>query len=126
MTMVGSEAKLRSVRVFLSHSIEDRPYALHLQKLISPFANFRVFTTDALSAGEDWTPKLREEIARSDVFMVVLSPASVGSAWVLQELGAAWALNKPIIPVVTQPGGTGQLSMALQGRMVVDYRSLDD
>lgn len=126
MTMVSSEAKVRGVRVFLSYSTEDRPYALRLQKLLSPYAKFRVFTTDALSAGEDWTPKLREEIVRSDVFMVLLSPTSVGSSWVLQELGAAWALNKPIIPVVTQPEVAGKLTMALQDSKPVDYRSLDD
>src|SRR5437660_2798829 len=109
MTVVGSEAKGRSVRVFLSYAAADRTYARHLQEILSPFANFRVFTTDALSAGEDWTPKLREEIARSDVFVVLLSPASVRSDWVLQELGAAWGLNKPIVPVLTQPEVMGKL-----------------
>src|SRR5207245_1644073 len=103
-----------------------RASASQIQDSLSPFANFRVLTTDALSAGEDWTPKLREEIARSDVFVVLLSPASVRSDWVLQELGAAWGLNKPIVPVLTQPEVMGKLSMALQDRRAVDYRSLDD
>ena len=126
MSLVDSRARNRPVRVFLSYADADRTYARHLQELLSPFANFRVFTTDALSAGEDWTPKLREEIARSDVFVVLLSPSSVRSAWVLQELGAAWGLNKPIVPVLTQPEVRDTLSVALQDRRSVDYRSLDD
>jgi hypothetical protein len=126
MTIVGSEARNRSVRVFLSYADADRTYARHLQEILSPFANFRVFTSDALSAGEDWTPKLRDEIARSDVFVVLISPTSVRSAWVLQELGAAWGLNKPIVPVLTQPEVSGKLSMALRDNRTVDYRSLDD
>jgi hypothetical protein len=126
MSLGEAKLKNRAVRIFLSYADADRTYARHLQELISPFANFRIFTTDALSAGENWTPKLREEIARSDVFVVLLSPASVRSAWVLQELGAAWGLDKPIVPVLTQPEVTGKLSMALQDRRTIDYRSLDD
>lgn len=115
----------RTLRVFLSYAASDRAYARQLEFLLSGRANLRVFTTDALSAGEDWGPKLREEIAHSDIFVVLLSPASAGSSWVLHELGAAWALNKPIIPVLTQPEALTRIPGELHGRQLVSFGSLD-
>jgi len=96
-----------------------------LESLLSQRPNLRVFSTDALSAGEDWEPKLRDEIAQSDVFMVLLSPASLASKWVLHELGAAWALKKPIIPVLTRPESSVRIPVELPGRTPVDLNSLD-
>lgn len=34
--------------------------------------------------------------------MALLTPDSVRSSWVLQEVGAAWALKKPIVGVYTR------------------------
>jgi TIR domain-containing protein len=116
----------RALRVFVSYATPDRAYARQLESLLSQRASLRVFTTDALSAGEDWEPKLRDEIAQSDVFIVLLSPASVASKWVLHELGAAWALNKPIIPVLTQPEAFSKVPVELQDRKPVSLSSLDN
>jgi nucleoside 2-deoxyribosyltransferase len=109
----------------LSYAASDRGYARQLELALSGRANLRVFTTDALSAGEDWESKLRDEIAQTDIFMVLLSPASVGSNWVLHELGAAWALGKPIIPVLTQPEAFIRVPVELQDRVPVSFSSLD-
>ena len=87
-------------RIFLSYVRADRTYALKLRSLLSQRPNLSIFTTETLSAGEDWESKLKDELSQSDIFIVLLSSNSVDSKWVLHELGAAWALNKPIIPVI--------------------------
>jgi hypothetical protein len=46
---------------------------------------------------------LRRALQTSHVFIVIGSPASAKSEFVLQELGGAWALGKPIV-VVTPEG----------------------
>jgi hypothetical protein len=56
-----------------------------------------------LSAGEDWRAELRRALETTHVFIVIGSPASARSDFVLQELGGAWALDKPIV-VVTSEG----------------------
>jgi hypothetical protein len=56
-----------------------------------------------LSAGEDWRSKLKRALETTHVFIVIGSPASAKSDRVLQELGGAWALDKPIV-VVTPEG----------------------
>ena len=116
-----------TLRVFLSYEQSDRPYADRLRHLLSQAQGIghRIFTTDSLSAGEDWSNKLREEIAGSDVFLVLLSPSSARSKWVLQELGAAWALNKPIIPVLTHPELSVKPPVELSDARIVSLESLE-
>ncbi|MFQ5638501.1 MAG: toll/interleukin-1 receptor domain-containing protein [bacterium] len=86
-----------NLRIFLSYSAADTQNAHKLQRLLSQRSDVNVFSTEMLSAGEDWQTKLKKELSKCDVFLVVLSPNSLDSKWVLQELGAAWAMDKPIL-----------------------------
>ena len=56
-----------------------------------------------ISAGQHWRKELRRALETTDVFVVIGSPASAKSDFVLQELGGAWALSKPIV-IVTPEG----------------------
>jgi hypothetical protein len=113
-------------RVFLSYAAVDSDYASRLHHLLSQQANVRVFTTDTLSAGENWIPKLRRALAECDVFIVLLSPNSVGSKWVLYELGAAWGLKKPIIPVVIHADAYANVPLVLRDIPLVDIKDLEN
>ena len=102
MNATQKEKSKQVLRIFLSYDAADKMYARKLRKLLSQRPDLRIFTTDTLSAGEDWQSKLRDELSQSDIFVVLLSTSSIDSAWMLQELGAAWALNKPIVPIATE------------------------
>ena len=102
MTMEKKESE-PVLRIFLSYAISDRVYAHKLQKILSKHPNVRIFTPEMLSAGEKWLSKLEDELTKSDIFLVLLSPDSADSNWLLHEIGAAWVLRKPIIPIVTHP-----------------------
>jgi len=78
-----------------------------------------------LSAGEDWESRLRDELSQCDIFVALLSPDSVHSEWVLQELGAVWALNKPIIPVVTHLELFSEIPLELRGVQSVEIKDLE-
>jgi hypothetical protein len=56
---------------------------------------------------------------------VLLSSNSVDSNWVLQELGAAWALDKPIIPVVTNPDVFSKIHLTLSGIQFIETKDLE-
>lgn len=90
------------LRVFISHSDVDMVSARKLRNLLVQRANASVFTTEDLSAGEKWENKLRDQLSAADVVVALLTPTSVHSNWVLHEIGAAWALGKPIVPVITR------------------------
>ena len=73
-----------------------------------------MFSVDELSGGEKWETRLRNELAEADVVVALLTPASVSSSWVLHEIGAAWGLRKPIIPVITTRDVLRGLPVALE------------
>jgi hypothetical protein len=115
----------RALRVFLSYAAPDKPYADKVRGLLSRKANLRIFSTESLSAGEDWASRLKDELSRCELFVVVLSPTSVESNWILHELGAAWGLNKPIMPVVTDPEVSSKIPLALQGIRLMQIKDLE-
>lgn len=113
------------LRVFLSYAMEDRTDAHKLHSLLSQRPNIRIFSTETLSAGEVWESKLKEALSQCDIFVVLLSPFSVNSKWVLHEIGAAWALNKPIIPIVTHPDMFSKIPLTLRGIRLVEIKELE-
>jgi hypothetical protein len=115
----------QDLRIFLSYAAADKEHAHRLRSLLSRRPNLRVFTTETLSAGEDWESKLRDELSQSDIFMVLLSLNSVDSKWVLHELGAAWALDKPIVSVVTHPEVFSKIPMDLREVQSVEVEYLE-
>ncbi|MCK4732005.1 MAG: toll/interleukin-1 receptor domain-containing protein [Methanophagales archaeon] len=114
-----------TLHVFLSYAVADKEYAHKLHKLLSQQPNLHIFTTEALSAGEDWTSKLKDELSKCDVFVVLLSPNAIESSWVLSELGAAWALDKLIIPVVTELKVSSKIPVQLKGTHFVEIEHLE-
>ncbi len=125
MNTIQKERSKQALRIFLSYAVVDREYAHKLHSLLSQRPNLYTFTPEMLSAGEDWESKLKDELSRSDIFVVVLSPNSIDSKWVLHELGAAWALNKPIILVVTHPEILSKIPMDLRKVQLVEIKHLE-
>lgn len=90
--------------VFISHSKEDQPLVERIERGLTFGGRVRVLTDRRmLAAGKPWRTELRRALEGSDVFVVLGTPASARSDFVLQELGGAWALGKPIV-IVTPEG----------------------
>jgi hypothetical protein len=96
-----NSAKPHPTRVFISHADVDMAAARKIRNLLVYRANADVFTAEDLSADENWENQLRDKLSAADIVVALLSPTSVHSSWVLHEIGAAWALGKIILPVVT-------------------------
>jgi hypothetical protein len=92
-----------ALKVFISHTREDQPLVERIVRGLTFGGRVRVQTDRTIPAGEDWRSELRRALETSHVFIVIGSPASARSDFVLQELGGAWALDKPIV-VVTPEG----------------------
>lgn len=122
---MSKEKERQTLRIFVCHSVEDKEDAKQLIKhLLVSFSNVHIFTADGLSAGQNWQSIVKREISRSDVFVVLLSPTSLASSLVLSELGAAWGLGKPIIPVITEPGIISRLPMTLSNSQVLNLEDI--
>jgi len=86
--------------VFLSYAMTDRPLVEKVVRKLQLLGT-QVASDEQLRAGEPWGEELKRKIAASEAFVVLVTPTTFDSPWVLQELGAAWALNKPIIVVLS-------------------------
>ena len=53
--------------------------------------------------GSAISAKVKEALHHSDAFVVLITPTSINSAYVQEEVGLAHAYGKPIVPIV---GGT--------------------
>lgn len=125
MNAIKKEKGKPAIRIFLSYAAADKEYGHKLLNLLSQRPNLHIFTLEVLSAGEDWKSKLKDELSKCDFFIVLLSSNSVNSKWVLPELGAAWALNKSIISVVTHPEVFSKIPVDLRKVQSVDIKYLE-
>jgi TIR domain len=101
--MSASAASLKPVyKVFISHSREDQPLADRIERSLT-FGGRVLVLTDRRVPPVGFRDELRRMLETTDVFMVIGSPASARSDFVLHELGGAWALGKPIV-IVTPEG----------------------
>ena len=84
--------------VFFSYSTMDRELAGDISKIIEE-KDLRVFVAEnSIAGGQIWREEIREALSLARVMVILLTPNSVNSAWVMCEAGAAWALRKPIVP----------------------------
>jgi hypothetical protein len=126
MSLVQEKKSKKTFRIFLSYTQADKKDAKKLFNILSGQHNLRVFTSEMISAGEDWQSKLRDEISQCDIFIVLLSPKSIESGWVLSELGAAWGLEKLIIPIFTQPEILSKIPVELKNTQSFDIGYLEE
>jgi hypothetical protein len=115
----------RPVRIFLSHSYEDTAVARKIRDLLFQHLSVQVFLHDDLSAGENWQSKLQKELRDAEVFVALLTPNSIADSWLLQETGAAWGLDKPIIPIVSRPDILDRFPIQLRSYPALDLKDLN-
>jgi hypothetical protein len=63
-------------------------------------------------------------LTEADVVLALLTPGSVDSKWVLHEIGAAWAMQKLIIPVVSQRDILNKMPIPLQDTQAIELSDL--
>lgn len=110
-----------SIRIFISHSSEDKELAAAVVGLLQsalalPAASIRCTSVDGygLPAGADTAYEIRQEVLSAPVLVGLVSSNSLRSAYVLFELGARWGRGKPL-PVLSAETSPGHLRGPLSG-----------
>lgn len=121
---------LRMVDVFISHSGEDSWLAGQLVNLLRSSLGLRsrqirCTSVDGyrLPAGADVDEQLRKEVLASRVFVSILSPSSLGSVYVLFEIGARWGTSQPLFPLLAPGMEPGALRDPLSGLNALSCKS---
>ena len=111
------------MKLFLSYSRSDRPFAERLR------SNIQALGEDVMSdegwslPGMNWEAGLREALESSDAMVLIVpEPGSARANNAFFEAGAARALGKPVIAVLptVDPGRARELPSDMYGLAVFD------
>jgi len=90
----GDGARLkRHKRVFLSYSSQDRETVSAIATAYEAAGVPHFWDRASLKSGEIWSPRLRKEIDRADLFHLCWSKSAAGSEWVEKETEHALERN---------------------------------
>jgi len=110
-------------KAFVSYSRADTDFVLRLcQDLRAAGASIWLDKLD-IHPGEEWDEAIERGLSECGRMLVVLSPKSVASENVLDEIGYALARKKPIIPVLYQDC---EVPYRLNRLQYVDFRTAYD
>lgn len=122
-----------SMKVFISHSSADKLAAEAFVQLLRSALNIqskdiRCTSVEGykLSAGADSNEQLRTEVFGCELFVALLSPASIKSVYVMFELGARWGTKRHLAPIMIAGVQPGDLKAPLSGIHSIDGTSESD
>lgn len=86
--------------IFLSYASGDAHLANELKNTFEEKGVQCFMAEKDITVATQWEMAIREALRASKYILLLLTPRSIDRPWVLLETGAAWALEKDIIPVL--------------------------
>ncbi|MDX9995067.1 MAG: toll/interleukin-1 receptor domain-containing protein [Rhodocyclaceae bacterium] len=86
--------------VFISHAAEDLPLAEFLHRHLTQEGLSVYLASVSMPPGERWMPHIMDNLRSSTWVLCLASRAACASPWVMQEMGAAVAGNKKLVPII--------------------------
>ncbi len=91
-------------KIFISYNHVDRSFTEDLaEQLRRVYGYNNVWFDREILGGEVWWNEILDTIAQSDIFIYLLSPASLKSNYCLAVFQEAQRLQKRIIPILIRP-----------------------
>jgi len=109
--------------IFVSYSSKDRPFALGLVKELKKLGVNVWIDQLGIGLGENWDNAIEEALERSETFMLILSPTSVESPNVQDEVSIAINTQKKMVPILIKEC---KLPMRWQRRQYADLANDPD
>lgn len=92
------------MKIFISHSSKDKWAAKRIADDIANLGATTFLDEKDIRTGQSLDDSIKKNLKESDDFLILLSPSSLKSEWVLIELGGALALEKRIVPILLYVG----------------------
>ncbi len=92
--------RLPNVDVFLSYASADGPLAKDLKARLEE-KGLRCFLAEKdIPIRSEFEKAIREALETARQVLILVTPRSITRPWILLEVGAAWVLQKPLIPAI--------------------------
>jgi formylglycine-generating enzyme required for sulfatase activity len=118
---------MAATRLFVSHSSQDndwcRPFVAAMTGADPSLDVW--YDEHGLSGGSAWVQTLQQELQSRDVVVLVLTPDSLASQWVQEEMQLALATRRTILPVMHKPSNLSGFLLTRQWVDVVDLSPED-
>lgn len=89
-------------RFFISYTIYDRDAVERIERALTERGHTVFVDRGVVAAGSSWAETIRDEIEKTDAFMVLVSGNSLSRDFAVSaEVGAAWERRKRIVAVET-------------------------
>lgn len=112
------------MKVFISHSSTDKWIARQISHELEARGIDAFLDEKDIQTGDSIEDAVGEHLAESDELLMLLSPASLGSPWVLIEIGGAKALGKRLVPILHHVG-PNELPTPLAGGLARDLNDIE-
>ena len=86
--------------IFLSYASADESRAEQIREALERNGLRCFMSSKQLTGGDIWGDIIRNALRMSREVCILFTPRSANSEWVLTEWGAAWALEKRIVPIL--------------------------
>jgi hypothetical protein len=86
--------------VFISYSHHDKEFVLRLALDLEERGTQVWIDQGDIQGGEQWRQSIAQGVGGCQAFVLVISPESIRSPWVQQELNAAFQYSKPVVPLI--------------------------
>jgi hypothetical protein len=90
-------------KVFISYAHEDKNIAEVIHANLVQLSVEAFLDEKNINIGEKITLAVKDHLMSCSILLVIISPASLKSNWVMLELGQAIAMSKTILPYLTHP-----------------------
>jgi len=106
--------------IFLSFSKYDKHIGEEIAGMITSVGLNCFMSCKDVWVGAAWAPTIKEALRNSDKILILLTPRSIKSKWILREVGAAWMCGKELIPIIQfiDPEQLGDIIKDYQAKVV--------
>jgi hypothetical protein len=113
-------------RIFVSHASNDKPlvefFVEQVLRLGLEVPSDDIFCTSLegmdIKNGEDFRQAIRSAISNAKIILLILTPNYKASEVCLNEMGAAWASNRCVIPLVVEPIAYKSVGVLMEPRQI--------
>lgn len=109
--------------IFISYSQADRMFADRIFENLTAMGFNVWIDIEGIAGGQNWLEAIETAIKNADVVIVLMSPTSIESRWVIQEIHYALALDKRILPILISPINWSDIPLALAQYQFLDMSS---